>query len=201
MIYYSRRGRLQADPRERDRRGRASGAFPARPPEAPIEVAEVHHLFPPDRKTTPLNAGPHTPRNAGRRRGGDRVPHQRSRSGRCARYVRRGCPGRARCNAGGHHAERLRDHRLRPGRQGRMCGGELLLRLPHGVSDERMPAQESKVGSAFTSVGGVGRGYGGHEAILQSFTVLPPARHSVRWGCRLARSWRMRTWRARSGCA
>lgn len=28
---------------------------------------------------------------------------------------------------------------------------------------------QGKVGSAFTSVGGNGRGYGGHEAILQSF--------------------------------
>jgi multimeric flavodoxin WrbA len=32
----------------------------------------------------------------------------------------------------------------------------------------RNPAQ-GKVGSAFTSVGGHGRGYGGHEAILSSF--------------------------------
>ncbi len=28
---------------------------------------------------------------------------------------------------------------------------------------------QGKVGSAFTSVGGHGRGFGGHEAILQSF--------------------------------
>ena len=28
---------------------------------------------------------------------------------------------------------------------------------------------QGKVGSAFTSVGGHGRGYGGHEAILQGF--------------------------------
>ena len=28
---------------------------------------------------------------------------------------------------------------------------------------------QGKVGSAFTSVGGTGRGFGGHEAILQSF--------------------------------
>ncbi len=34
-----------------------------------------------------------------------------------------------------------------------------------------MPAcvMQGKVGSAFTSVGGHGRGYGGHEAILQGF--------------------------------
>ena len=30
-------------------------------------------------------------------------------------------------------------------------------------------AAQGKVGSAFTSVGGHGRGYGGHEAILSSF--------------------------------
>jgi len=28
---------------------------------------------------------------------------------------------------------------------------------------------QGKVGAAFTSVGGHGRGFGGHEAILQSF--------------------------------
>ena len=32
-----------------------------------------------------------------------------------------------------------------------------------------MPLLQGKVGAAFTSVGGHGRGFGGHEAILQSF--------------------------------
>lgn len=31
------------------------------------------------------------------------------------------------------------------------------------------PLLQGKVGAAFTSVGGHGRGFGGHEAILQSF--------------------------------
>ena len=46
-----------------------------------------------------------------------------------------------------------------------------------------LPAQ-GKVGSAFTSVGGHGRGYGGHEAILASFHALFLQHGMVRplWG-------------------
>lgn len=46
--------------------------------------------------------------------------------------------------------------------------------------------RQGKVGAAFTSVGGHGRGFGGHEAILQSFhatflqhgMVRSPAAHA-----------------------
>ncbi|EIE24075.1 flavo protein WrbA [Coccomyxa subellipsoidea C-169] len=61
-----------------------------------------------------------------------------------------------------------------PGRQGGMCG-EMRLFLdslaPLQVEKNRNSAGalKGKVGSAFTSVGGHSRGYGGHEAILQSF--------------------------------
>ncbi|KAK9818362.1 hypothetical protein WJX72_011333 [[Myrmecia] bisecta] len=65
-----------------------------------------------------------------------------------------------------------------PGRQGGMCG-EMRLFLD-GWAQFQLEGRTSgkagingglkgKVGSAFTSVGGLGRGFGGHEAILQSF--------------------------------
>lgn len=56
-----------------------------------------------------------------------------------------------------------------PGKQGRLCA-----EMAH-FFDSLAPFQtngcllKGKVGSAFTSVGGSGTGYGGHEAILQSF--------------------------------
>ncbi|KAL3148533.1 hypothetical protein ABBQ38_013970 [Trebouxia sp. C0009 RCD-2024] len=60
-----------------------------------------------------------------------------------------------------------------PGRQGGMCG-EMRLFLDTWAKHQTeqkvgFGALKGKVGSAFTSVGGNGRGFGGHEAILQSF--------------------------------
>lgn len=60
-----------------------------------------------------------------------------------------------------------------PGRQGGMCG-EMRLFLDSWAKHQAAQqigygALKGKVGSAFTSVGGHERGFGGHEAILQSF--------------------------------
>mmetsp|Transcript_64137 Transcript_64137/g.202917 ORF Transcript_64137/g.202917 Transcript_64137/m.202917 type:complete len:222 (+) Transcript_64137:272-937(+) len=65
-----------------------------------------------------------------------------------------------------------------PGRQGGMCA-EVRFFLDQladfqttpnpGSSGQSYGLLKGKVGSAFTSVGGQGRGYGGHEAILMSF--------------------------------
>lgn len=50
--------------------------------------------------------------------------------------------------------------------------------------------RQGKVGSAFTSVGGHSRGYGGHEAILQSFHafflqhgMVCPNLQACQWNC------------------
>lgn len=60
-----------------------------------------------------------------------------------------------------------------PGRQGGMCGEMRLFLDTWAVHQTEQKigfgALKGKVGSAFTSVGGHGRGFGGHEAILQSF--------------------------------
>lgn len=56
-----------------------------------------------------------------------------------------------------------------PGRQGRMCA-EMSFFLD-SLRDFQTNGclLKGKVGSAFTSVGGVGSGHGGHEGILQTF--------------------------------
>ncbi|ACO66346.1 predicted protein [Micromonas commoda] len=56
-----------------------------------------------------------------------------------------------------------------PGRQGRMCAEVSYFFDSLTEFQTNGCLLKGKVGSAFTSVGGVGRGYGGHEAILQSF--------------------------------
>lgn len=56
-----------------------------------------------------------------------------------------------------------------PGRQGRMCAEVSYFFDTLADFQTNGCLLKGKVGSAFTSVGGVGRGYGGHEAILQSF--------------------------------
>lgn len=55
-----------------------------------------------------------------------------------------------------------------PGRQGGMCG-EMRMFLDTLADLQHAKGLKGKVGGAFTSVGGKKRGYGGHEAILQSF--------------------------------
>ncbi|KAK9842498.1 hypothetical protein WJX81_003063 [Elliptochloris bilobata] len=61
-----------------------------------------------------------------------------------------------------------------PGRQGGMCGEmrlflDSLAHLQVAGKGPSIGMLKGKVGAAFTSVGGHGRGFGGHEAILQSF--------------------------------
>ena len=56
-----------------------------------------------------------------------------------------------------------------PGRQGRMSAEVSYFFDSLTEFQTNGCLLKGKVGSAFTSVGGVGRGYGGHEAILQSF--------------------------------
>lgn len=56
-----------------------------------------------------------------------------------------------------------------PGRQSRMCAEVSYFFDTLTDFQTNGCLLKGKVGSAFTSVGGVGRGYGGHEAILQSF--------------------------------
>ena len=81
-----------------------------------------------------------------------------------------------------------------PGKQGRMCAEMAHFFDSLAAFQTNGCLLKGKVGSAFTSVGGSGTGYGGHEAILQSFHAFflqhgmpPPA-------CRRARSWRTRRW-------
>ena len=49
------------------------------------------------------------------------------------------------------------------------CNISLSPIIAHKGTDSLLRVAQGKVGSAFTSVGGHGRGFGGHEAILQSF--------------------------------
>lgn len=55
-----------------------------------------------------------------------------------------------------------------PGRQGGLCAEARFLLDSLANFQTSGCLLKGKVASAFTSVGGVGRGYGGHEAILQS---------------------------------
>ena len=56
-----------------------------------------------------------------------------------------------------------------PGKQGRMCSEMAHFFDSLAEFQTNGCLLKGKVGSAFTSVGGSGTGYGGHEAILQSF--------------------------------
>ena len=56
-----------------------------------------------------------------------------------------------------------------PGKQGRMCAEMAHFFDSLAAFQTNGCLLKGKVGSAFTSVGGSGTGYGGHEAILQSF--------------------------------
>ena len=77
-----------------------------------------------------------------------------------------------------------------PGRQGRMCAEVSYFFDSLTEFQTNGCLLKGKVGSAFTSVGGVGRGYGGHEAILQSFHgfflqhgMIPVGVPRYTWGC------------------
>ena len=56
-----------------------------------------------------------------------------------------------------------------PGKQGRLCAEMAHFFDSLAAFQTNGCLLKGKVGSAFTSVGGSGMGYGGHEAILQSF--------------------------------